>query len=119
MCSLICFLEARGVSWVVEQPRSSILWVHHRFQDILRKFTVYRVPVELAKFGAASNKPLTLMTNRAWMVPQPPTHGYVLKPIGEATLCHRRPDTHAHTHTHIYIYTWAWMYTVVGIHVCT
>ena len=61
MISRLCFLielaEARGVWWVVEQPLTSIMHLHKRFQRLLQTTVVFYHSFDMRRFGSPSRKP--------------------------------------------------------------
>jgi len=68
---LLWILEARGVFWVLEQPLSSLLYLHCRFQQFLRIRPVYRINFFMQSFAGnddmhdVSPKPTVLYSNRS------------------------------------------------------
>jgi len=60
-------LVARGVWWILEQPATSLLEDHPRFQAFLRQHTVYRGTIRMGAFGADSEKPTWLYSNHPWI----------------------------------------------------
>ena len=62
---LIC--NALGVCWVIEQPLSSVLWLHPRFQNFLRQHRTYRVTLDMFSFGADTAKPTVLYSSHPWI----------------------------------------------------
>ncbi len=66
-CLLLYLARARGCSWVVEQPRSSLLHCHPRFQQLFGTALVYRTHVVLGAYNAPTRKPLYLLSNDPWI----------------------------------------------------
>ena len=68
-CLLILFLHARGVCWALEQPASTLLHLHPRFQALLRRrdIAVYRVYFHMGALGGSSEKPTYLFTSADWL----------------------------------------------------
>ena len=66
--ALIVFVaQALGHIVVIEQPTSSLLRFHPRMQEAITHVTLYRVNLYLGRYMADSAKPLTLLTNVAWL----------------------------------------------------
>ena len=66
--ALIVFVaQALGHIVVIEQPTSSLLRFHPRMQEAITHVTLYRVNLYLGHYMADSAKPLTLLTNAAWL----------------------------------------------------
>ena len=59
--------HALGHLVCLEQPASSILMLYYRFQELLRDITIYKVRVSLGRFGADSDKPILIWSNRHWI----------------------------------------------------
>ena len=53
--------------WIVEQPASSLLIDHPRFQELVSLQTVYRHRVCMGWYGASSLKPTLLCSNARWV----------------------------------------------------
>ncbi len=88
--ALLAWLAAaRGCSWVLEQPRSSILWHHPRFQLLLHHLQVFRAPLCLGDFGAATEKPIYLWSSHAWIQEVRPRGR---KAKAKHTTCQQRRD---------------------------
>ena len=56
--ALLCM--AKGVFFVIEQPRGSSLWVHPRFQWLIKHFDIHRASFNMASFGSDTVKPTWL-----------------------------------------------------------
>ncbi len=67
VCLLVRLAEARGLSWVIEQPLSSLFHYHKRFQDLVACMAVFKTHVRLGAYGADSRKPLYLLSGRQWI----------------------------------------------------
>ena len=72
-CLLILLATALGLVWTVEQPVTSLMQYHPRFQllfklmkDTMRK-PIYRLLVKMGDFGAATEKACWIYTNKKWM----------------------------------------------------
>ena len=64
-CVLIILLAAsRGIFWVLEQPRGSLLEMHPAFQLLMRKLRVWRKALNMAAFGGESEKPTWLYSGQ-------------------------------------------------------
>lgn len=77
MALLICFLSARFIGWVLEQPASSLMIRHPRMQMIkefgqsdagaaLTEF--HEVSTNMGGFGAATKKPTKLYSSEKWIL---------------------------------------------------
>lgn len=49
MALLVMLIDALGGIWTLEQPSSSLIWKHHRFQQLIRMYQVSRLV--LASWG--------------------------------------------------------------------
>lgn len=58
---------ARNIWCILEQPASSILHLQHRFQELIKKRTVWRTRQCLGLFGAESPKPVVLYSNKMYI----------------------------------------------------
>ncbi len=56
-------IQARGVFWIVEQPRGSYMEFHDRLQTFCRFVPVFRVHLEMRDYGADSEKGTWLYSN--------------------------------------------------------
>ena len=63
---LIYLLEAKGCTWSLEQPCSSCLYCHPRFQQMLADMRCYRVCLKMGDFGGPTAKPSLIYSNRRW-----------------------------------------------------
>ncbi|CAK8998358.1 unnamed protein product [Durusdinium trenchii] len=64
-CALLLLLAAaRGVWWVLEQPKGSLLEYHPAMQRVLRRIRVWRKYVRMADYAAASDKGTWLHSSR-------------------------------------------------------
>ena len=52
---------------IVENPLSTLVHYHPRFQQLLRDFFVFRVVINLGDFGGATRKPVILRCTEAWI----------------------------------------------------
>jgi hypothetical protein len=57
VCLILYILSARRVWWILEQPVSSVLQYHDRFQEFLKTHRVYRTYMCMGPYGAATLKP--------------------------------------------------------------
>jgi hypothetical protein len=57
---LLMILSARGVVWALEQPASSVMQYHPRFQEVLRIFNVHQVTLDMGAYGGCTRKPSVL-----------------------------------------------------------
>ena len=67
VCLLLEWACAMGQHWGLEQPISSLLEFHPRFQDLLAKYIIHIFTVELGAYGADSLKRIKVYTNVAWL----------------------------------------------------
>lgn len=58
---------ALGLAVILEQPTSSLMQHHYRFQALMAWITLFRVRVDLGYFGADSQKPIYLYSNYRWI----------------------------------------------------
>ncbi len=63
---LIYLAHFLGLTWIVEQPRSSILHCSARFVEILARLPCHRAVAALGAFKAETLKPLWLLSNASW-----------------------------------------------------
>jgi hypothetical protein len=88
-CLLVELLAARGCVWVIENPVSSLLFSHPRFQRMLAEgLQCWRVVLSLGAFGAGSRKPIQLVSNAPWLAELASCHPALGPPpdIGVVTL---------------------------------
>ena len=65
---LLKLADALGVAWVLEQPESSVLNFHERFQWTLAQCVVWFINnICMSAFGGDTMKPLKLWSNRRWV----------------------------------------------------
>ena len=67
LCHCLHLCWTRGVYWVVEQPRSSVLFEHPRFKKILQLQDVEMVTTELGAHGGPSKKDTILAGTAPYM----------------------------------------------------
>ena len=60
---LLRLAVALELSWMVEQPVTSLMVKHPRFQELLGLTEVFRQAVHLGAFGASSSKPIHIYSN--------------------------------------------------------
>ncbi|CAK0883741.1 unnamed protein product [Prorocentrum cordatum] len=53
---LVRILQSRGVFWVLEQPASSLMVHHPRFQELINDMDVHSVRMYMGNFGAETEK---------------------------------------------------------------
>ena len=58
MCVILEYLHKRGIFYIIEQPRSSVMFQHPRLHNLLRKHKAKRVSDELGQYGAETLKPV-------------------------------------------------------------
>ena len=58
---------ACGQACVLENPASSLIEFHPRFQAFLVDYVIYRVKLNLGDFGAPTKKPIMLYCTEAWL----------------------------------------------------
>ena len=46
MALLVMVIDAMDGIWTLEQPSSSLIWKHHRFQQLVRMYQVSRLVLE-------------------------------------------------------------------------
>ena len=66
---LLCILAgALGVTWILEQPRTSVFHETPRFQWLAKTTQVWEADdVEMGAYGGSSKKSLKLFSNRKWV----------------------------------------------------
>ncbi|CAK0861834.1 unnamed protein product [Prorocentrum cordatum] len=60
---LVRILHSRGVFWVLEQPMSSLMVHHPRFQEAIKDLGIHSVRIYMGNFGAKTEKGTTLYSN--------------------------------------------------------
>ena len=63
---LLLLLTAKGCAWMLEQPLSSVLFLHPRFQQFLSTHPVYRMTLDMYDFGGETTKPTVLYCSHDW-----------------------------------------------------
>ena len=58
MCHLLEFFFGRGIYYIIEQPRSSLMFEHPRLKKLLRRHAAAAIKTELGAFGAETLKPV-------------------------------------------------------------
>ncbi len=67
-CALLIWLvRFRGCSWVIEQPRSSVLIAHDRLQEIVMKTRVWWTRACMGAFRGTTLKPLQFWSGDQWI----------------------------------------------------
>ncbi len=64
MCLICRLLNARNVWWVLEQPQSSLMEKHPRFQELVADSDVYEARFSMQIHGAETRKPTVAYSNR-------------------------------------------------------
>lgn len=64
---LLVLMSIKGVWWIVEQPASSLMEYHPRWQWYVKRFAVYRVLINMGDYGAKTRKPSYLYSNMPWL----------------------------------------------------
>lgn len=64
MVLLLLLASSRGIWWVLEQPRGSLLWRHPAWQELIQRVAVFRHSTQLGRFGGATAKATWLWSNR-------------------------------------------------------
>lgn len=62
---LALLVTALGGNWVIEQPRSSLLFQHERFQWLCKRFKIFRICIWMGSFNAPTPKPTLLWSSTA------------------------------------------------------
>ena len=94
---LLYALQALGVTWVVEQPQSSLMSMHRRWQEMYRNgLHVWCTHIYMSDFGGESSKPSLLYSPVAWLgdvysFRQRTTHGRIESHL-ETTVRHTNSD---------------------------
>jgi hypothetical protein len=60
---IIMLMSLKGCIWVLEQPQSSIMEAHPRFQWLAKRFKIYKVLINMRWFGALTDKPSWIYSN--------------------------------------------------------
>ena len=68
-CVLLCRLAHElGLTYILEQPLSSVMNYAPRFQQLMRETVVWMAsPVHMGSYGGDSQKSLKLFSNRQWV----------------------------------------------------
>ena len=68
-CVLLAHIaSALNISWVIEQPSSSIMLHHSRMQWLVERVSTYQIGgIFMGAYGGSSRKPLTLDSNEKWI----------------------------------------------------
>ncbi len=67
VAALISLCNALGLTWILEQPRSSLMLYHPRLQEQMQMQTVFKANLCLGDFKAETLKPLYLLSNAPWI----------------------------------------------------
>lgn len=63
-CAILILLAAsKGVMWIMEQPRGSLLELHPMMQRVFRMLTVYRKSLNMMEYGGLTKKPTWLYSS--------------------------------------------------------
>ena len=67
---MILLLEAAGVCWALEQPASTLLHLHPRFQAMLRdgRVRAFQHFFYMGAYGSPTPKPSYIFTSESWLV---------------------------------------------------
>lgn len=63
-CLLILLAASRGIWWILEQPRGSLLEQHPAFQLLMRKIRIFRKHIRMSDFGGLTDKGTWLYSGR-------------------------------------------------------
>ena len=63
-CLLILLAASRGVFWILEQPRGSLLDQHPAFQLLMRKIRIFRKHIRMSDYGGLTDKGTWLYSGR-------------------------------------------------------
>ncbi len=64
---LLYLLTARGVMWVVEQPSSSLMEAHPRWQTLCERMPIYKIGIWMSDFGGSTPKRTVLYSQVPWI----------------------------------------------------
>lgn len=64
---LMRLCAAKGGTWILEQPMSSLMIYHPRLQDLARECQIFKTSFCMGAYGAPSKKPTKLYSNRDWI----------------------------------------------------
>jgi len=65
-CALLLIIAiSRGVFWILEQPRGSLLEMHPVIQALFTKHYIYRKFIRMGDFGGETEKPTWLYSGEA------------------------------------------------------
>jgi hypothetical protein len=67
LCLLLMLLSSRGIWWIVEQPRGSLLEHHPRFQELMTVITIYRHMIKMIDYNLPHEKPTWLYSNESFI----------------------------------------------------
>lgn len=67
VCYLIEYCRAKQVHFVLENPRSTLLWRYRPLEEALERHGAFHVSVPLGAFGAPTQKRVTLYTTCDWI----------------------------------------------------
>ena len=67
MVLALLLLQVRGACWILEQPNSSIMYLHHAMQWLWRRYPWVTVGTNMGAFGGPTPKPTKLRSNKAWV----------------------------------------------------
>lgn len=63
---IICILCAtRGIHFILEQPRSSVMEFHPAFQSMARLISMYRLSMNMSDYGGPTKKPTILYSSHS------------------------------------------------------
>ena len=64
---LLCIAAARGLFWILEQPKNSLFQFHPCVQSVLQILECYRKPINMGDYGALTQKPTWLYSGHAYI----------------------------------------------------
>ena len=63
---LLTMLAAKKCAWMIEQPLSSVLYLHPRFQWFLSMHCTYRFTLDMYQYGGDTAKPTVVYCSHPW-----------------------------------------------------
>ena len=67
MALALLLLQVRGAGWVLEQPSSSIMYLHDAMQWLWHRQRWHTAVTSMGAFGGPTQKPTKLRSNKAWI----------------------------------------------------
>jgi len=68
MCLLLLLIRAKGATWLLEQPASSLMTRHNRFSHNAIAGSIYTTYTWMGCFGAPTRKATQLWSSAEWVV---------------------------------------------------